>query len=49
MTRRIDTYLRDLIDEDRFDFYSAVRDFSDAEVAPESSSSSEITLSFPMI
>lgn len=34
MTRRIDTYLRDLIEDDRFDFYAAVRDFADAEIAP---------------
>ncbi len=32
MTRRIDTYLRDLVSEDKFDFYEVVRDFSDAEV-----------------
>lgn len=32
--RRIDTYLSDLIDEDRFDFYSAVADFSAEEIAP---------------
>ncbi len=32
--RRIDTYLTDLIDEDRFDFYSAVAAFSDEEIAP---------------
>lgn len=34
MARRIDTYLRDLISEDQFDFYSVVRDFADAEIAP---------------
>ena len=34
MVRRIDTYLRELIDEDRFDFYEAVCDFSDRELAP---------------
>ena len=34
MSRRIDTYLKDLIPEDRFDFYSVVRDFSDKEIAP---------------
>ncbi len=34
MQRRIDTYLRDLIPEEQFDFYSTVRDFADAEVAP---------------
>lgn len=34
MTRRIDTYLRDLIEDERFDFYAAVRDFADAEIAP---------------
>lgn len=34
MARRIDTYLRELLDEDKFDFYSVVRDFADAEIAP---------------
>ncbi|MBZ0151300.1 MAG: acyl-CoA dehydrogenase family protein [Planctomycetes bacterium] len=34
MARRIDTYLQDLVPEDKFAFYEAVRDFSDAEVAP---------------
>ncbi|MCB9831216.1 MAG: acyl-CoA/acyl-ACP dehydrogenase [Planctomycetes bacterium] len=33
-SRRIDHYLRALVSEDRFDFYAAVRDFADAEVAP---------------
>ncbi|MCA8940918.1 MAG: acyl-CoA dehydrogenase family protein, partial [Planctomycetes bacterium] len=35
MARRIDTYLRDLVSEDKFDFYSVVRDFSDAEIEPK--------------
>ena len=34
MSRRIDYYLQQLIDEDRFDFYSVVRVFSDAEIEP---------------
>ena len=34
MTRRIDTYLRELLPEDKFDFYSVVRDFADNEIAP---------------
>ena len=34
MERRIDHYLNTLIDEDRFAFYEAVRDFSDDVVAP---------------
>lgn len=34
MARRIDVYLADLLTEEKFDFYSAVRDFSDTEVAP---------------
>jgi len=34
MARRIDTYLANLIDEDKFAFYEAVRDFSDEHVAP---------------
>ncbi len=34
MPRRIDTYLKDLLPSDKFDFYSVVRDFSDAEIAP---------------
>ena len=34
MARRIDGYLRSLISEEKFDFYSVVRDFTDAEVAP---------------
>ncbi len=33
-SRRIDTYLRDLLDADKFEFYSVVRDFSDTEIAP---------------
>ncbi|MGE0434256.1 MAG: acyl-CoA dehydrogenase family protein [Planctomycetota bacterium] len=32
MARRIDTYLQPMLDDDRFAFYEAVRDFSDAEV-----------------
>ncbi len=35
MERRIDHYLKDLIDEDRFTFYEAVRDFSDDVIAPQ--------------
>ena len=34
MARRIDTYLRELLAEERYDFYSAVRDFSDHEIGP---------------
>jgi alkylation response protein AidB-like acyl-CoA dehydrogenase len=34
MARRLDTYLKDLIPEAKFDFYSMVRDFADAEIAP---------------
>lgn len=34
MARRIDTYLQDLVAEEKFAFYEAVREFSDAEVAP---------------
>ena len=34
MARRIDTYLANLIGEDKFAFYEAVRDFSDEQVAP---------------
>jgi len=34
MPRRIDTYLRGLLPEEKFEFYCAVRDFSDAEIAP---------------
>ena len=34
MARRIDTYLASLIDEDKFAFYEAVRDFSDEQIAP---------------
>jgi alkylation response protein AidB-like acyl-CoA dehydrogenase len=34
MPRRIDTYLRDLLSEDRFDFYAVVRDFADREIGP---------------
>lgn len=34
MARRIDTYLRDLLPEEKLDFYEVVRDFSDNEVAP---------------
>ena len=35
MARRIDTYLKDLVSEDKFDFYSVVRDFADSEIAPK--------------
>ena len=34
MARRIDTYLRDLVPEDKFEFYSVLRDFADKEIAP---------------
>ena len=34
MPRRIDQYLQDLVSEDTFAFYEAVRDFGDAEIAP---------------
>lgn len=34
MARRIDIYLKDLIPEEKFDFYAMVRDFADAEIAP---------------
>ncbi|MCC6671151.1 MAG: acyl-CoA dehydrogenase family protein [Planctomycetes bacterium] len=34
MPRRIDTYLADLLPEDKFAFYEVVRDFSDQEIAP---------------
>ncbi len=34
MQRRIDTYLKDLLPEEKFDFYATVRDFADAEIAP---------------
>jgi len=34
MPRRLDTYLKDLIPEEKFDFYAMVRDFADAEIAP---------------
>lgn len=34
MARRIDTYLADLLPEDKFEFYSVVRDFADREIAP---------------
>jgi alkylation response protein AidB-like acyl-CoA dehydrogenase len=34
MPRRIDTYLKDLVAEEKFDFYAMVRDFADAEIAP---------------
>ena len=34
MARRIDTYLKQLIGEDKLAFYEAVRDFGDAEIAP---------------
>ncbi|MEZ5962887.1 MAG: acyl-CoA dehydrogenase family protein [Planctomycetota bacterium] len=34
MARRIDTYLKDLVPEEKFDFYAMVRDFADAEIAP---------------
>ncbi len=34
MARRIDTYLADLVADDKFAFYETVRDFGDSEVAP---------------
>jgi alkylation response protein AidB-like acyl-CoA dehydrogenase len=34
MARRIDTYLKDLVPEEKFAFYEMVREFSDAEIAP---------------
>jgi alkylation response protein AidB-like acyl-CoA dehydrogenase len=34
MPRRIDSYLADLLPEEKFDFYAALRDFSDSEIAP---------------
>ena len=34
MARRIDTYLKDLISDEKLAFYEAVRDFGDAEIAP---------------
>ncbi|MCA8975994.1 MAG: acyl-CoA dehydrogenase family protein [Planctomycetes bacterium] len=34
MARRIDTYLEQLLPEEKFAFYESVRDFADAEVAP---------------
>ncbi len=34
MARRIDTYLQDLVGDDKFAFYETVRDFGDAEIAP---------------
>lgn len=34
MQRRIDTYLANLVTEDKLDFYGVVRDFADSEIAP---------------
>ena len=34
MARRIDTYLQDLVGDDKFAFYETVREFGDAEIAP---------------
>ena len=34
MARRIDTYLQDLLPDEKFHFYSVVRDFADQEIAP---------------
>jgi len=34
MPRIIDTYLQRLVDDDRYAFYEAVRDFADSEIAP---------------
>ncbi|MGA1203625.1 MAG: acyl-CoA dehydrogenase family protein, partial [Planctomycetota bacterium] len=33
--RRIDHYLGQLLDEERFEFYRAVADFADREIAPQ--------------
>ena len=35
MERRIDKYLKTLVNEDRFDFYSHLVEFSDKEIAPK--------------
>jgi alkylation response protein AidB-like acyl-CoA dehydrogenase len=35
MARRIDEYLRTLVPEEKFEFYSVVREFADAEVGPK--------------
>ncbi|MEM7200303.1 MAG: acyl-CoA dehydrogenase family protein [Planctomycetota bacterium] len=32
--RRIDSYLKDLLPDEKFDFYGVVRDFADHEIAP---------------
>ncbi|MEM7166952.1 MAG: acyl-CoA dehydrogenase family protein [Planctomycetota bacterium] len=34
MNRRIDTYLQQLVDEDRFAFYRSIADFADGEIGP---------------
>lgn len=34
MARRIDTYLKDLVAEEKLAFYETVRDFGDSEIAP---------------
>ena len=34
MARRMDEYLKPLIEEERFDFYRAISDFADREIAP---------------
>ncbi len=34
MPRQLDHYLKSLIPDEKFDFYSAVRDFSDQQIAP---------------
>ncbi len=35
MARRIDTYLKDLLPEEKYDFFSVVSDFADSEIAPK--------------
>ncbi len=35
MARRLDTYLKQLLGDDQFDFYKVVRDFADEEIAPQ--------------
>ena len=34
MKRQIDSYLKDLLPDDKYTFYEVVRDFADAEIAP---------------
>lgn len=35
MKRQIDTYLQELLPEEKFDFYTVVRDFADQKIAPK--------------